>query len=189
VCCFSWITNTFGVFYFKHIYDISWVLFEYGMFHKSLVTNYSWNIASHIKVERNNNNNNNNTRKYKYNSLKTGDITEHNTDAAPSRRNVSYISVSSVFSRPPRKDSDRRWVIASCPDRFTCRQRAHGTNFTRGWVDSRTVLDAVEKRQSNPHNQSLYWRAVSASTVYIHRRHLFVGHLTTLPCGLHSVEW
>jgi hypothetical protein len=33
---------------------------------------------------------------------------------------------------------------ASCPGRFTPRQRALGTHRTGGWVDRRAVLDAVK---------------------------------------------
>jgi hypothetical protein len=36
---------------------------------------------------------------------------------------------------------------ASCPSRFTPRERAPGTHWIGGWVGSRAVLDAVVKRK------------------------------------------
>jgi hypothetical protein len=36
---------------------------------------------------------------------------------------------------------------ASRPSRFTPRERAHGTHWIGGWVNPRTVLDAVVKRK------------------------------------------
>jgi hypothetical protein len=35
----------------------------------------------------------------------------------------------------------------SCPSRFTPRERAPGTHWIGGWVDSRAGLDDVEKRK------------------------------------------
>jgi hypothetical protein len=48
---------------------------------------------------------------------------------------------------------------ASCPGRFTPRERSSGTHWIRGWVGPRAILDAVVKRkipsprrESNPRN-------------------------------------
>jgi hypothetical protein len=41
-----------------------------------------------------------------------------------------------------------RWrLIASCPGRFTPKERAHGTHLTVGWVDTGTGLEAVAKKK------------------------------------------
>jgi hypothetical protein len=37
--------------------------------------------------------------------------------------------------------------LASCPGRFTARERAPGTDWIEGSVDPRAVLDDVEKRK------------------------------------------
>jgi hypothetical protein len=45
--------------------------------------------------------------------------------------------------------------LASCPGRFTPRERVPGTNWMGGWIGPRAVLDTVVKRKiPSPHRES-----------------------------------
>jgi hypothetical protein len=59
------------------------------------------------------------------------------------------------------RDLGIRWRSASCPNRFTPRERAPGTHWIGVWVGPRASLDAVVKRKipspcqkSNPQSSS-----------------------------------
>jgi hypothetical protein len=54
----------------------------------------------------------------------------------------SYSSTHSLTSA-----LDRGEWSASCPGRFTPRERAPGTDWVGGWVGPKAVLDAVVKRK------------------------------------------